>query len=157
MGPLLFLASILGHSVALRFLKSSSTKKYSTFIGSQATRNHWTKKDGEHAYLEEVLGDDALSWVRDQNRNTLSAYGNPESNPLYGQVLSILDSKEKIPYVSKIGELYYNFWQDANNMRGLLRRTTLQSYESDQPIWETVLDIDKLGTDENQSWVYKGK
>lgn len=71
-------------------------------------------------------------------------------------MLEILNSKEKIPYVSKIGDLYYNFWQDAQNIRGLLRRTTLDSYQTANPHWETVLDLDKLGMDEGESWVYKG-
>jgi len=132
-------------------------KRYVPTIGSQERRDSWKRRDGEHAYLEEVLGDRALTWVRAQNDVTLRELGNPESNPAYNQVLSILDSKEKIPYVSKIGDMYYNFWQDANNTRGLLRRTTLQSYGTANPQWETVLDVDQLGKDEGESWVYKGR
>jgi prolyl oligopeptidase len=82
--------------------------------------------------------------------------GSPESNPLYQRILSILDSKDKIPHVRKIGDFYYNFWQDENNKRGLLRRTTLMNYKSPNPRWQTVLDIDELGKKENESWVYKG-
>lgn len=71
--------------------------------------------------------------------------------------MEILDSKDKIPYVSKLGDHYYNFWQDANNKRGLLRRTSLQSFQSPSPVWETVLNVDELGAAEGESWVYKGK
>jgi prolyl oligopeptidase len=135
-----------------RYQRFSSMKR----IGSQRTRDFWKSKDGEHAFLEEVEGDKALDWVRSQNAISLSKLGNPETNPSYKVVLEILDSKEKIPYVSKIGDLYYNFWQDAQNIRGLLRRTTLESYQTTNPHWETVLDLDMLGRDEGESWVYKG-
>src|SRR5205085_596260 len=50
----------------------------------------------------------------------------------------------------------YNFWQDADHVRGILRRTTLASYASGKPKWTTVLDIDALAKAENANWVYKG-
>ncbi|MFW5634497.1 MAG: prolyl oligopeptidase family serine peptidase, partial [Erythrobacter sp.] len=34
--------------------------------------------------------------------------------------------------------------------------TTLESYRSDNPEWETVLDIDALAAEEGREWVYKG-
>ena len=33
---------------------------------------------------------------------------------------------------------------DAANPRGILRVTTLASYRTDNPVWETILDIDAL-------------
>ena len=86
----------------------------------------------------------------------IAKLGNPEQSPIYDRILSILESKEKIPYVRKIGPLYYNFWQDSSNPRGVLRRTTLESYKSGSPDWEVVLDVDALGKAEGESWVYKG-
>lgn len=50
----------------------------------------------------------------------------------------------------------YNFWQDRANPRGVLRRTTLESYRTDTPQWETVLDIDALARADNREWVYQG-
>ena len=50
----------------------------------------------------------------------------------------------------------YNFWQDADHVRGILRRTTLASYRTDDPQWETVLDVDALAAAEGKSWVYQG-
>ena len=38
----------------------------------------------------------------------------------------------------------YNFWQDKANPKGVLRRTTMASYRSATPEWETVLDVDAL-------------
>ena len=51
---------------------------------------------------------------------------------------------------------YYNFWTDSVNLRGLWRRTSLEQYRTAEPEWETVLDIDKLGQAEGESWVWKG-
>ena len=60
-----------------------------------------------------------------------------------------MESKEKIPSVSKIGEHYYNFWTSAENPRGLLRRVaSLDEFRKKEPAWEVVLDVDKLGKDE---------
>ena len=42
------------------------------------------------------------------------------------------------------------------NIRGLWRRTPLESYETDTPEWLTVLDFDKLASHENKNWVFKG-
>jgi prolyl oligopeptidase len=50
----------------------------------------------------------------------------------------------------------YNFWQDADHVQGLLRRTTLASYRTDDPEWETVLDVDALSRAEHVNWVYHG-
>jgi prolyl oligopeptidase len=122
----------------------------------EKTVSYWEKFDGEHSFLEDVGGDSALSWVKARNVHAIHTLGKPESSPLYSQVLTILNSKDKIPNVSKIGDFYYNFWQDESNQRGLLRRTSPESYRSATPNWETVLDLDLLGKSEGESWVYKG-
>lgn len=119
-------------------------------------RAHWAKRDGEHAAFEEVLGSQALEFVHERNRHIINALGNPEETPFYDRILGILDSKDKIPYATKIHNFYYNFWQDQNNKRGILRRTPLESFKSTEPSWDTVVDIDALGLQENESWVYKG-
>ena len=69
---------------------------------------------------------------------------------------SILDSKERIPYVSKHGAWCYNFWRDEKNVRGLWRRTSLAEFKKPQPAWEIVLDLDKLAAAEKENWVWKG-
>ena len=117
---------------------------------------NWEKLDQTNSFLEEVDGVAAIDWVKSRNEHSINVLGNPESTKLYARVLSILDSKDKIPYVEKIGDFYYNFWQDENNQRGILRRTTLLSFKSPEPLWQTVLDIDALGKAESISWVYKG-
>jgi prolyl oligopeptidase len=66
-----------------------------------------------------------------------------------------LDSNERIPFVTKHGEYYYNFWRDRKNERGLWRRTTLNEYQKSTPEWEVLLDLDALGKSEGENWVWK--
>jgi prolyl oligopeptidase len=110
-----------------------------------------------HQWLEEVAGERQLEWVKARNAEAVAALAAGDAfTTLEERLLAILDSKEKIPYVSKIGDRYYNFWQDAAHPRGLWRRTTLADYRSPEPAWETVLDLDALGKAEGENWVWHG-
>lgn len=80
----------------------------------------------------------------------------PRFETLKAEALAIYDSEDRIPYVSFRPDGLYNFWQDKQNPKGLLRRTTLESYRTEEPEWETVLDIDALAAEEEREWVYKG-
>ncbi|MEU4388047.1 prolyl oligopeptidase family serine peptidase [Promicromonospora sp. NPDC023805] len=108
------------------------------------------------AWLEDVDGDTALSWVRERNAHGAQVLGGPAFTETERAVREVLDSDDKIPHVSKVGEHYYNFWQDAEHERGLWRRTTLDSYRTDDPEWVTVLDLDALAAQEGESWVWHG-
>jgi prolyl oligopeptidase len=80
----------------------------------------------------------------------------PDQVALEKRILEILDSKERIPAVEKLGPRYYNFWRDAKSPRGLWRRTTLAEYRRPEPAWETVIDVDALAAAENENWVWHG-
>jgi prolyl oligopeptidase len=107
-------------------------------------------------WLEEVDGDAAMTWVKERNAETAVAEGGPELEALDERLLAIYDSDEKIPFVTKRGERYFNFWTDAEHQRGLWRTTTLASYATDAPSWDVLLDIDALNEKEGENWVYKG-
>ncbi|MFM9194684.1 MAG: S9 family peptidase, partial [Planctomycetia bacterium] len=72
------------------------------------------------------------------------------------RILAILDSKEKIPFVTKIGDRFYNFWRDAEHPKGVWRRATIESYRAAEPAWESVLDFDALAKAEGENWVWHG-
>jgi prolyl oligopeptidase len=108
-------------------------------------------------WLEEVTGEKALKWVKEQNaKSTAELTKSQEFKELNERLLKILDSKERIPYIGKRGDFYYNFWRDEKNKRGLWRRTTLDEYRKAEPKWETVLDLDALGEAEKENWVWAG-
>jgi hypothetical protein len=116
-----------------------------------------TPAQGDDLWLEEVDSEKALDWVRAQNANTFKALGDPVDSALYPRLKAIYESKDKIPAVVKRNDgNFYNFWQDADNPRGVWRRTTWEEYLKPKPTWEVLLDVDKLGKDEGQSWVWQG-
>ena len=112
--------------------------------------------DDPFQWLEEVQGEKALAWVKQQNAKTLAVLeALPEYKPIYARTLEILDSKEKIPTPELLGDMVYNFWKDEVHERGIWRRTTLASYRTASPKWETVLDVDALAKAEGKSWVFQ--
>src|SRR5688572_10520094 len=106
--------------------------------------------DDPYLWLEDVTGKKALDWAREQNAvSTNELQARPEFELMRARLLSVMDSKDRIPFVTKHGKFVYNFWRDDKNVRGLWRRTTLEDYKKPQPKWETVLDIDHLSAKEN--------
>lgn len=110
-----------------------------------------------HQWLEDVTGERALAWVKQQNARTEAELAaTPEFKALEADIRAILDSDAKIPAVEKIGPYYYNFWKDRQHERGLWRRTTLEEYRKPNPKWETVIDLDALNKAEGENWVWHG-
>lgn len=119
-----------------------------------------------HQWLEEVEGEDALAWVRERNAtaeqelDAVADPAHPDGAPLAAtlqqEIREILDAKDRIPGVTKRGQYLYNFWTDAEHERGLWRRTTLDSYRTDEPEWDVLLDVDALNAAEGEDWVWHG-
>ncbi len=113
--------------------------------------------DDPYLWLEDVGGDQALAWVREQNaRSQQELEATSGFAALRDRLLAIYDSKDRIPYAGAYGTRLYNFWKDEANPRGLWRRTTLADYKKRTPTWETVLDLDTLGKAEAENWVWHG-
>ena len=112
--------------------------------------------DDPYLWLEDVAGDEALDWVRAQNEPTLAELGGAQFERMRTEALEVLDTDARIPYVRRRGEYLYNFWRDAANPRGLWRRTTLDSYRTDSPDWDVLIDVDALGRADDEKWVWAG-
>ena len=113
--------------------------------------------DDPWRWLEDVQGEKALDWVRERNaatRQRLQAW--PGFDATRERILQVLDSRDRIPVIARRGGFVYNFWQDADNPRGLWRRTTLDEYRLSAPAWELLLDVDALGRSEGENWVWAG-
>jgi len=107
-------------------------------------------------WLEDVTGDKALDWVKLRNQETRNKLDNDAGfQQLRGQLQTILDSKDRIPGITQMGNAVYNFWMDAEHPRGVWRKTTLEEYRKSNPKWDTVLDIDALAKNEKENWVFK--
>jgi len=110
-----------------------------------------------YLWLEEVQGEKALAWVRERNAlSTSKLQASPVFSDNRAKVLGVLNNRDQIPGVTRRGEHLYNFWRDAQNPRGLWRRTTLAEYRKAQPQWDVLLDLDALGKAEGENWVWAG-
>ncbi|MEP5877592.1 MAG: prolyl oligopeptidase family serine peptidase [Erythrobacter sp.] len=136
---------------------------FSAATGANAD-NHTASNDGvpgpdedPYIWLEEARSDEALAWVEKENELTLAALEtDPRFAELKGEALAIFDSEDRVPFVSFRPDGLYNFWQDKTNPKGVLRRTTLESYKTANPEWEIILDVDALAKVDGMEWVYKG-
>ena len=111
-----------------------------------------------YQWLEDVSGERSMAWVRAENARTAKVL---ESDPRFSSqeaaALKVLESPDRLPIPSINGGDVYNTWQDAQHVRGILRRTTLADYLNAQPQWHTLLDYDALGKEDGQKWVQKGR
>jgi prolyl oligopeptidase len=110
-----------------------------------------------YLWLEEVEGERALAWVHEQNNRSLPVLENdPRYAGLLSAALEVAESRDRLALGQIRGGYLYNFWQDPDHVRGILRRARLDGYAANDPRWETVLDIDALARTENANWVYQG-
>ncbi len=113
--------------------------------------------DDPYLWLEEVQGERALEWVNEQNALTLQRLtSHPRYLEIYQDTLKDLTQGDRLPNIQVIGDYAYDLLQTADHVRGLWQRTTVDDFLSGKPIWQTVLDVDQLGRDENASWVFRG-
>ncbi len=111
----------------------------------------------DHLALEQVDGAEAMAFVAEENRKSLAVLtGDPRYETFRAEAQAILTATDRIPMPSFLGDGIGNFWQDATNPKGVWRRTTLESYRTATPQWETLLDIDALSKAEGKDWVFKG-
>ena len=110
-----------------------------------------------YIWLEDVHGEAPLAWVETRNEIALERLkGDPGYEAKFDAILDLLDAEDRIPMGALRGEHVFNFWRDAEHERGIWRRTTIASYETETPEWEILLDIDALAAEEDENWVYEG-
>jgi prolyl oligopeptidase len=112
--------------------------------------------DDPYLWLEDIDGEEPLDWVRQRNSSTIAEFSDENFERMRAEALEVLDTDTRIPYVRRRGRYLYNFWRDAANPRGLWRRTTLESYRTDDPTWEVIVDVDELARTDGENWVWAG-
>ena len=114
--------------------------------------------DDPYIWLEEIQGERALAKVDQWNADTEAVLTARAEYPLAkAWARQILDDTRQIAMPDAImGDQVTNLWRDADNPRGLWRTATLQSYLAGAPEWRTLIDVDQLGEDEGESWVWHG-
>ena len=123
----------------------------------------WAQTSGESAsdkyqWLEDVWGEPSIAWVKAHNERSAKVLDNdPHFAQLESAALKVLEDPGRLPMPQLNGGDVYNTWQDAQHVRGILRRTSISDYVSAQPHWQTVLDYDALAKQDNERWVPKGR
>jgi prolyl oligopeptidase len=147
-------AAVLAALLASTSLTSVSMAQTASSAPAFAT----SEASDPYVWLEEVEGERAMEWVKAHNAHSLGVLqGDPRYETLHQQALEIVQSRDRIPAPGFTHDGHIdNFRQDAQHVRGVWRRTTLDSYKTAEPQWETVLDIDALAEAESANWVYKG-
>ncbi|NBB17480.1 prolyl oligopeptidase family serine peptidase [Caulobacter sp. SLTY] len=111
-------------------------------------------------WLEDIEGEKALDWARAENARSLPVLqGDPRYQGLFDNALKIITAQDRIPMAGFAGvgdKELRNYWQDKDHVRGIWRRTTMDSYRTATPAWETILDLDALSEAEGKNWVWKG-
>ncbi len=109
-------------------------------------------------WLEDIDGERALAWVREQNSHALERLGRrPEFASLLAEARNALDAESRVPdIVAAYGDLVYELRQDPAHPRGVLRRANLRQLRAAETRWETVLDVDAMSTADRENWVFKG-
>jgi prolyl oligopeptidase len=111
-----------------------------------------------YTWMEEIEGARALDWAKAENARSLPQLQNdPRYAGLYADALKIATAKDRIPGVYFAGDgSLRDYWQDAEQVRGVWRAASLESYRTGNPQWRPILDIDALSKAENANWVWKG-
>ena len=113
--------------------------------------------DDPFIWLEDREGEKPLAWSKAESARTVAVLEkDPRFSPFQSDMLTILQAQDRIPSVTMRPDGLYNFWQDQTHVRGIWRRTALDSYRTSSPVWETLLDVDALAKIENRNWVYQG-
>lgn len=157
-------ASTRNMSAVVSMTSSSSSFSNGNNEDRDETRSSPAITDDPYLWLEQVESEESLNFAKEANERCLSQLGDPttSSTGTYQKVLNILESDDRIAYVTKYGindqgePLLYNLWKDSKNPKGLWRKTTMSSYKSANPEWEVVLDVDHLAKEDGISWVWKG-
>ncbi|MBI3547846.1 MAG: S9 family peptidase [Elusimicrobia bacterium] len=114
-------------------------------------------EEDPYLWLEEVESPKAMEWVKARNETSLGALtGDKRYAGIEADVRRILTAKDRLPMPGLRNGWVYNFWQDADHVRGLWRRTRPDEYAKPEPKWEILLDVDKLNAVEKQDWVWHG-
>lgn len=110
-----------------------------------------------YLWLEDIDADTSMDWVRSANAETDKRFSNDLLyKEIYSDALSALDSKDKLPEISIIGDFVYTLKKGAEHPRGLYQRTSLIDFKSAKAQWTTVLDIDAMSERDQVKWVFHG-
>jgi prolyl oligopeptidase len=134
-----------------------------TAMDSAKTHHKKTKAAAEatdtdpNLWLSDIHGAKAVAWAKEQTDKTLAKLkSDPNYQRDYDSLLKILNANDRIAMGNLDHGDVFNFWQDAQHVRGLWRKTTIADYAKPDPKWDVLLDVDALDKTEGKPWVFQG-
>lgn len=110
-----------------------------------------------YLWLSDIHGERAVQWAKEQtDKSDALLKSAPFYKIAYDEILRSLDVKDRIPQVRLDHGEAYNFWQGPDHVRGLWRKTSLADYQTAEPHWQTLLDVDALDAAEKTPYVWQG-
>ncbi len=126
-------------------------------LGGVCAAQEVAEQPEKYQWLEDVSSARSMAWVAAENaRSAKVLEADPRFPQLEAAALKVLESPDRIAIPVFRQGTVYNTWQDAQHVRGILRKTTLADYLIAAPHWTTVLDYDALAKADNEKWVQKG-
>lgn len=129
---------------------------------SSNTKDEARIQSPEDLWLEEIEGERAMTWVREQNAATSRRLSATQVfSEVRDELREILEARDRLPALqavwweaSKDQAWVLNVWQDAEHPQGVLRATPWKEFvERAEPNWQVWLDVDALAAKEGVSWV----
>lgn len=143
---------MMSSSLAKRFLFLTGFM----LLSSGAPQDEARAQSDPYLWLEDIESERAMEWVRTQNARTFEALEHsPVFDRLYEEALAIMTSDARLPRGQIVGNDFHDFWQDEDHVRGVWRRTSIDSLVAQDPDWEALLDFDELAEQEDENWVYQ--
>ena len=113
--------------------------------------------DDPYIWLEQQDSAEAMQWVHAENDKTLAVLEkDPHFEAFDREAVAIAESNDRIPMPEYLSHRIFNFWQDAQHVRGIWRYSDPASYATSSPGWTTAIDVDALAGSEHANWVWQG-
>lgn len=116
----------------------------------------WPAGADPFRFLESLDSARARAWVDEQNARTRAALRDDDAyRALAARLAKAYLPRERPVIPTRWRDWAYDLWQDDRHPKGLWRRTRWDAWRAGRPEWETLLDVDALGAQEGESWVFE--
>ena len=136
---------------------------FGSTLGASAMEGSTSEIERDAFSWIEVSGKpEVTSWVRRQNERTWAEFENDPRFRRYVQLALAYGSAAESPLKGAAVNLslhdgwVYKLVSDGQHPRGMWQRVRLSSYVTDEPSWETLLDVGQKDFADHRMWVMTG-
>lgn len=122
-----------------------------------------TRMTSTATWLEDIRGEAALNWVREQNVRTERHFAsNAHFKKDYEAVLAVkqrssIDGDVVSGRILSHEGWLYEVHTDSGHKRGVWRRVRINRLLAGKPEWENLVDVDALAKAERRAWVFQNQ